>query len=1214
MWNTNDWSKCIIQKCPTPEIPLHGKAPLEENWVIGDKFKYQCKTGYFVKGNDVKVCSPGKKEGKWEGETPVCEAISCPALPSIVGGTFSVIQNGLKTEEETPYSVYDEVEFISRRRRSAFDSGFPSPLGQSSNYDELEDLGQSPSQQIHFPGQTPSPTYDDFTGQTSDGFDFDYGGQTNEGFDYIGQTSDGFDNIGQSPDGLDVFSQFPNYEEGGQSQGFDLEYSQIPDSFPIDTFSLDSIVEYSCRPGYKLLGSPKRRCSENGTWDQPEPICYEQHCQELKPLVNGRLLYFGSGSSSRVEFSCDEGYQLKGDSEIVCQNDRTWLGNIPYCERLSCEAPVEPENGTVEYTSTTFGSLATYDCFQGFVLEGSFTRHCGADGFWNGSTPRCIGVVCKTPSVIDKGYIYYEGNLNVGSIVEYGCNECYKLVGNAVRECQLDETWTLEEPRCDLIMCSSPPSSLQNGKVIGTSNSCGSLVEFECNPGYKMNGQRKASCMEDGEWTHPVPECEKVSCDSPPKLLNGKILGNSFKFSDQIIYECNEGYNINGNNMLTCDENGNWIGDVPSCLIVNCTKPKGPSNGRVRVTGLFYGASVNIVCDPGYKIEGESKLTCQANAQWDKEMPFCSPLICPPAPRPPHSSYNSSELYFESFTHLEYKCDLGFTTKIRNKILQCSSQAVWKGELIDCKPVDCGKPKNIKHGIIDGDKYTFGHIIDFSCFEGYKLIGEPKATCQSNGKWTDMPTCERITCGSPPLTPFGNVVMDKPEGDFNSSVHYECHRGYVLNGFPKIICEKSGEWSSLAPRCDPVLCPEPPEELNAVISGNVYEFDKNITYQCNEGFSMQGISTLTCLENGKWSSDFPVCDMIICEVPTEVPNAKWETKKLSEVPVRTEPLSAYKSFKGKKVRQRTKTSKTSKLTALLENQYESEHILYRFGHIIEYTCNEGHFKTTTGILECSELGWSTTPPQCHPITCPQPISIKNGRVIGDDVKFGSILKYECDEGYDLFGVSSRKCQANKEWTDIEPYCRPKECPRPAQLINGRTIVKSIKYQSVIAYSCDPGFRLEGHQTRVCQSDENWSGERPFCIEIFCEEPKKISHGVTDITSLKEVRLTLHCMEGYRMEGRSIINCQSDGEWDSVPPKCLRVNCGPPPGGSHLNMSFDSTFYASKVTYFCERGYRLEGNSVTTCLQSGHWSNKVPHCSIVTCDALPQPSNGFIIKI
>ena len=41
------------------------------------------------------------------------------------------------------------------------------------------------------------------------------------------------------------------------------------------------------------------------------------------------------------------------------------------------------------FTSTTFGSIATYNCFPGYNLIGVEQRTCEANGEWSGEEPTC---------------------------------------------------------------------------------------------------------------------------------------------------------------------------------------------------------------------------------------------------------------------------------------------------------------------------------------------------------------------------------------------------------------------------------------------------------------------------------------------------------------------------------------------------------------------------------------------------------------------------------------------------------------------------------------------------------------------------------------------------------------------------------------------------------------------------------------------------------
>ena len=56
---------------------------------------------------------------------------------------------------------------------------------------------------------------------------------------------------------------------------------------------------------------------------------------------------------------------------------------------VDCGDPSPVTNGTVIFTSTTFGSTATYSCDTGHTLIGDMTRMCGTDGLYSGSDPTC---------------------------------------------------------------------------------------------------------------------------------------------------------------------------------------------------------------------------------------------------------------------------------------------------------------------------------------------------------------------------------------------------------------------------------------------------------------------------------------------------------------------------------------------------------------------------------------------------------------------------------------------------------------------------------------------------------------------------------------------------------------------------------------------------------------------------------------------------------
>ena len=65
--------------------------------------------------------------------------------------------------------------------------------------------------------------------------------------------------------------------------------------------------------------------------------------------------------------------------------------NIFYVLVIDCGNLTDPDNGTVNFTTTTSKSTATYNCDTGYILNGDTNRTCQSNGTWSGSSPTCAG-------------------------------------------------------------------------------------------------------------------------------------------------------------------------------------------------------------------------------------------------------------------------------------------------------------------------------------------------------------------------------------------------------------------------------------------------------------------------------------------------------------------------------------------------------------------------------------------------------------------------------------------------------------------------------------------------------------------------------------------------------------------------------------------------------------------------------------------------------
>ena len=113
----------------------------------------------------------------------------------------------------------------------------------------------------------------------------------------------------------------------------------------------------------------------------------------------------------RAEYTCDEGFTLRGQSWRKCLGNGRWSGKAPVCIRkthvslygsiiiiimciiiiaITCPDLDDPRYGYVRIASNRVGGTADYKCNRGFALVGDKWRKCLISGKWGGAAPVCI--------------------------------------------------------------------------------------------------------------------------------------------------------------------------------------------------------------------------------------------------------------------------------------------------------------------------------------------------------------------------------------------------------------------------------------------------------------------------------------------------------------------------------------------------------------------------------------------------------------------------------------------------------------------------------------------------------------------------------------------------------------------------------------------------------------------------------------------------------
>ncbi|PWA15041.1 hypothetical protein CCH79_00008738 [Gambusia affinis] len=586
-------------------------------------------------------------------------------------------------------------------------------------------------------------------------------------------------------------------------------------------------------------------------------------------IVNGSHYEY----RTRIVFTCDPGYYRLGPAHIQCLANGvwSWKNERPHCQIISCGDLPSPHNGKKIGTQTTFGATAIFTCDVGFMLVGSAVRECLSSGLWSGTETKCLAGHCGIPEGIVNGQVIGE-NFGYRDTVVYQCLPGYRLIGSSVRICLQDNQWSGQLPICILpeTICGHPGSPIY-GRTVGNGFNLNDVVSFVCNRGYEMEGPARAQCQANRQWSHPPPTCKVVNCSDPGipanSIRQSKIEHGNFTFGTVVFYDCNPGYYLFGSPVLTCQPTGQWDKPLPECI--DCGHPGSPPNGMLTGEKFTFGSTVRYSCLGGRQLKGESSRMCQLNGMWSSPMPFCSGDItgsCGDPGIPSHGSREQTDFRIRSKVY--FTCSEGYEL-IGSAERMCFPNGTWSGTQPFCKPIQCGNPGTPSNGrVFRLDGTTFSHSVIYSCMDGYLLTGATTRLCQANGTWSGaQPNCTMINCGDPGIP--ANGLRYGEDFTVGQNVSFQCQPGYRMeeDGSPMRMCTQNGTWGGNMPICTAVTCPTPPAVSNGVLQGSDFEWGSSVSYSCSPGYELSFPAILTCVSNGTWSGMLPQCLPKFCGDP-----------------------------------------------------------------------------------------------------------------------------------------------------------------------------------------------------------------------------------------------------------------------------------------------------------------------------------------------------------
>ncbi|KAK6308311.1 hypothetical protein J4Q44_G00215820 [Coregonus suidteri] len=221
------------------------------------------------------------------------------------------------------------------------------------------------------------------------------------------------------------------------------------------------------------------------------------------------------------------------------------------------------------------GATVTFDCAIGYVRAGgSRTVTCTA-GVWSEVKLKCERKSCGSPGEVMNGNFDLSEGVLFGDKVVATCNTGYLLVGSSVRTC-MDGGWDGRVPVCEVVKCGKPPTIVNGGPVVPPEETYnyGSVVQYGCEKDYTLVGTKFITCSENGEFQPAPPECKMVSCPRPVVENAVRIEGRPpYMYKSFVTYKCNAGYEMDGQASLTCEIEG-WSAPFPTCrALLTTTKP-----------------------------------------------------------------------------------------------------------------------------------------------------------------------------------------------------------------------------------------------------------------------------------------------------------------------------------------------------------------------------------------------------------------------------------------------------------------------------------------------------------------------------------------------------------------------------------------------------------------------------------------------------------------
>ncbi|XP_032681239.1 sushi, von Willebrand factor type A, EGF and pentraxin domain-containing protein 1 isoform X1 [Odontomachus brunneus] len=786
--------------------------------------------------------------------------------------------------------------------------------------------------------------------------------------------------------------------------------------------------------------------------------------------VNG----FTWNAQPKITLTAESGEMLVRFVSDALHSSAGWQAEFS----ADCPKLKSGEGALASSRDTAFGTVVTFSCPLGQEFATGKSRistECLPGGNWSVTyIPKCQEVYCGPVPQIDNGFSIGSSNVTYRGLATYQCYAGFAFPTGRPTEkisCLADGRWE-KKPSCLASQCAPLLEAPHSNITIlnGGGRSYGTIVRFECEPGYVRSGHPVILCMSDGTWSDQVPTCSRAKCPLLPTIKNGFVVdtGRDYYFGDEARVQCNRGYKLTGSNIIPCGPH-RYFDNVPTCEDINecaSTQCDLASTECINYPGAFTckckpGFALTTECrsigdlglinggipDESITVSGSDNGHTRTGIRLNNGNGWCG---------------NSKESGGANWAMIDMKAPTiirGFRTHVveRNDGTIAYASAVriqYTDELTDAFK-DYTNPDGtpVEFRIVEPTLSVLNLPMPIEArYVRFRIQSYHNKPCMK----LEIMGCTRLECIDINECAVKNggchqKCINSPGGySCMCNTGFELYKGNGTAGYnlaKSETGERDGDLYQRNKTCVAVMCPPltAPENGKLLSTKKQHHFADLVRFQCNFGYVLSGSAAVICTSSGAWNGTVPECQYAKC---VSLPDDKNEGLAVK----RTDTNSVLVPFK-----------QNVTLECSSDGRYLRSTVTSAFRQCV-YDPKPGF----------PDYWLSGLQPACPRVDCGKPPPTP-GAEYGQypDTKYKSSFFFGCQDTFKLAGQTNRhdnvvQCQQDGVWDFGNLRCEGPVCEDPGRPSDGYQEARSYEQGSEIRFGCRrPGYILVNPRPIVC---------------------------------------------------------------------------------------------------------------------------------------------------